>query len=630
LAQAIKKQGGAMQAYLKAILVASTALVGTGAAYAQSSSPFSGLFGGDSQAEGPVALDIKVAGTEEGLDTKIRNTSLVAGALAEDRTTGQDVLAAARGDYARILGLLYDEGYYDGTVDILLDGVEASAVAPLDAPAVVQRVVISVDPGQIFKFSRAEIAPIVPNSKVIEEYATNKVAGTGTIRSAALAGVDDWRNYGHAKADLGGQEITADHDTRRVDSLITLNPGPAVSFGKMNVRGNQRLNERRLRKMAGFPEGERFDPEELDTVRTRLRRSGVFSAITLQENDNLNADDSMDVDLTVIEQKTRRIGAGFEISSTDGAQVSAYWMHRNLFGGGERLRIDGEVKDVGSSTSGRDDSFTIRLDRPATITPDTTAFIELETERNREEDYDEDAASIGVGLNHIFSEELTVNTELEYQYSRVFDDGEETDFKVLALPTDVVWDKREEPNNAKRGFYLSGEIEPFVGFDDTGSGAKVLGEGRIFKSFGTDDKFTLAGRARLGSIFGSEIEETPRNYLFFSGGGGTVRGHPYESLGVDVIEGSDGTITTGGMSVANATAEIRFQVREKIGLVAFADYGEVWTEDGFGGDSGSQSGAGIGVRYDTPVGPLRFDVAGPVSGDTADGAQFYLGLGQAF
>jgi len=620
-----------MQAYFKAILVASTALVGPGAALAQSSSPFSGLFGGgDSQADSPVTLDINVTGPDEGLESQIRNTSLVAGALDEDRTTGQDVLAAARGDYARILGVLYDEGYYDATVDILLDGIEASSVAPLDAPEVIRRVEISVNPGPVFRFSRAEMAPVVPGSKVSDEYAVDQVAGTGTIRRAALAGVDDWRNYGHAKADLGSQDIIADHDRQSVDSRIALNPGPAVTFGQMTVSGNERLNERRLRKMAGFPEGERFDPKELDTVRTRLRRSGVFSAITLQESDNLNADDSLDVDLAVIEQKTRRIGAGFEISSTDGAQVSAYWLHRNLFGGGERLRIDGEIQDVGSDTSGRDDAFTIRLDRPATITPDTTAYIELETERNREEDYDEDTASIGIGFNHIFNEQLTVNTELEYQYSRVFDDGEETDFNVIALPTEVTWDKREEPNNAKRGFYLSGEIEPFIGFDDTGSGAKVLGEGRVYKSFGTDDKFTLAGRARFGSIFGSEIEETPRNYLFFSGGGGTVRGHPYESLGVDVIEGTDGTITTGGMSVANATAEIRFQVREKIGLVAFADYGEVWTEDGFGGDSGSQSGAGVGVRYDTPVGPLRFDVAGPVSGDTADGAQFYLGLGQAF
>ena len=64
--------------------------------------------------------------------------------------------------------------------------------------------------------------------------------------------------------------------------------------------------------------------------------------------------------------------------------------------------------------------------------------------------------------------------------------------------------------------------------------------------------------------------------------------------------------------------------------MAFADYGEVWAEDGWTGGSEWHSGAGIGVRYDTPIGPLRFDVAGPAGGDTGEGVQLYLGLGQAF
>lgn len=624
-----------MRAYLKAILVAGATVGVAGAALAQSSSPFSGLFGRGSEAEGPVDLDIRVPGEdEEDLARQIRQTSLVSGALREDRTTGQDVLAAARGDYARILGLLYDNGYYDAVVNIMLDGVEAAEIAPLDAPEVVRQVVVAVQPGPTFRFSRAAIAPVAPATEIPGEYASGETAGTGTIRRAALAGVDGWRSYGHAKADVGDQQIVADHDSNSVDSQIALAPGPLATFGQLSVRGNDRLSERRLRKIAGYPEGTRFDPEALETVRKRLRRSGVFSAITLEEAENLGPGNALDVDLTVVEQKPRRIGAGFEISNTDGVLVSAYWMHRNLLGGGERLRIEGQIKDIGSETSDRDDEITIRLDRPATLTPDTTGYLETEAARMREEDYDEDRASVSLGFNHIFRDDddelLTADIAMQYQFSRVFDDDRQTDFKILALPMDVIWDRREERNNAKRGFYLSAELTPFSGFGDTGSGVQSLGEGRIFRSFGTDDRFTLAGRARAGSIFGSDIDETPRNYLFFSGGGGTVRGHPYQSLGVEVIEGSTEAIKTGGMSVANATAELRFQVRERIGLAAFVDYGRVWSESGFEGEGGDQTGAGLGVRYDTPVGPLRFDVAAPVGGETGSGVQLYLGLGQAF
>lgn len=622
-----------MRAYLKAMLVAGSALGFCGMALAQSSSPFSGLFGGKTD-DGPVSLDFRVTEDEDDIEKAIRNTSLLSGALAEDRISGQDLLAAARADYARILGALYDMGHYSAVIDITLDGVEAAEIAPLDAPEVVQSVVVSVDPGPVFKFSRAAIGPLAPGRQASDDYRRGETAGTGVIKSEALSAVDGWREYGHAKADVSGQEIVADHNQNSVDSQVELAPGPVVTFGDLHISGQERMNLRRLRKIAGFPTGERFDPEKLETVRKRLRRTGVFSAMTLEEADLLAPDNSMDVSLAVVEQKPRRIGAGFELSNTDGAMVSAYWMHRNLLGGGERLRIDAEVSDIGSDTSGRDEELTFRIDRPATITPDTTAYVETKLERMREEEYDSDNISVTLGFNHIFrdeeSDKLTADIAVEYEVSRVTDANGRTDFKVLSFPVGATWDRRDEPNNAKRGFYLSGEARPFKGFGDTGSGVRALGEMRAFRSVGEDDRFTFAGRARLGTIAGTEIERTPRDYLFFSGGGGTVRGQPYESLGVREISGPDGMIKTGGMSIANLNAELRWQVRERIGLVLFADYGKVWTESGFGGNSDWHSGAGVGIRYDTPIGPLRFDVAGPTGGDTGNGVQLYLGLGQAF
>lgn len=620
-----------MRAYLRAGLILSTAIGFSGMALGQSSSPFSGWFGGGSEAEGPVSFQIQVEGGDSDLEKLIRNTSLISGALGEGRTTGQDMLAAARADYARILGALYDEGHYSALIYITLDGTEAAEIAPLDAPAVVNSVVVRVDPGAPFRFSRAAIAPVAPESQIPDDYAQGEVAGTGTIKSAALAGVEGWRNQGYAKADVGGQQITARHDVNTVDSQIALAPGPAVTFGKLNVTGYDRMNPRRLMKIAGFPEGTRFDPEELELVRQRLRRSGVFSAITLAEAETLGPGNTLDVDLTLVEEKPRRIGAGFELSNTDGAQVSAYWMHRNLLGGGERLRIDAEMSDIGSDTSGRDEEVTVRIDRPATITPDTTAYLETKLARMREEDYDSDSASVALGFTHIFSDQLTADLAIQYHVSRVDDANGRSDFKVLALPMDITWDKRDEPTDAKRGFYLSAEATPFKGFDDTGSGVRILGEGRGYYSVGEDDRITLAGRLRAGTIEGSSIAQTPREYLFYSGGGGTVRGQSYQSLGVSEIIRPGGTIKTGGMSIANATAELRFQLRENIGLVLFTDYGRVWGDSSFSGDAGWHAGAGAGVRYRTPIGPLRFDIAAPVGdGDTDDGVQLYLGLGQAF
>ncbi|WP_312530477.1 autotransporter assembly complex family protein [Paracoccus sp. (in: a-proteobacteria)] len=611
--------------------VSGVALAQSSSSVSPSSSPFSGLFGGKGGNDSsPVNLDFKISGDDGTLDSAIRNSSLLKGAQDEGRVTGQDILAAARGDYARILGTLYDSGFYDGVISITLDGVEAAQVAPLDAPKVVKNVVVSVQTGPKFRFSRAQVAPVAPGTEIPTGYATGKTAGTGVIKSAANAAVDGWRNVGHAKADVEASQITANHATQSVDSRIQLAPGPALTFGKMTIRGYDRLDPRRLRKIAGFPEGERFDPEKIEDMRKRLRRSGVFSAITLTEADGIGPGNTQDVDLLVIEQKPRRIGGGFELSSNEGLMLSGYWMHRNLMHGGERLRFDAKVADIGAKDSGRDFLLGVRLDRPATLNADTTGYVQAQIQRQRDEDYDLDGATFGLGFTYMPSDRFVADVALQYTAQRVNDEGSKSDFRFFSLPISVTRDKRDNETDAKKGYWLKGDLTPFLGLSETGSGVRMVGEGRSYVSFLPEDKMTLAGRVRLGTILGSDIEETPRDYLFYSGGGGTVRGQPYESLGVEVIPGPNGPVKTGGMSMAIVSTELRYQLREKIGLAAFADAGRVWSEGSFQGETDWQAGAGLGVRYKTPIGPMRFDVAGPVGGDTGQGVQVYLGLGQAF
>lgn len=634
---------------MKQVLRAGTAAAfvlgaGTVAAVAQSSSgfgskwlgissPFSGLFGGSKGNDAsPVDLDFSISGDKDDLLPEIRTTSLLVSAQDEGRVTGQDILAAARGDYARILGVLYDHGYYSVIVNITLDGVEAARIAPLDAPKVVHKVAVTIDPGPRFHYSRADIGPVAPKTKLPEDYHPGGVARTGDMKTAATDAVTAWRDVGHAKANVTSTDITADHRTNLIDSRITLAPGPVLTFGKLTIRGEQRMNPRRLRKIAGFPEGEVYDPEKLEDVRKRLRRSGVFSAITLTEADYIGPGNTLDVDLLVAEQKLRRLGAGFEYSNTEGLSLTGYWINRNLFRGGERLRIDAGVSDIGADT-GRDYNLGVRIDRPATLNPDTTGYVLAQAVSQQEEDYDLKSATLGFGFTYLPNDHLTADVGLQYRALRVDDDSGRTNFRLIAMPGTLTLDMRDKQTDAKRGYWLSGGVTPFVGLqDETGSGAQITAEARKYISFGADDKYTFAGRARLGTVLGPDIEETPRDYLFWSGGGGTVRGHSYESLGVEEIQGPDGPVKTGGMSIVNLTAEMRVQVREKIGVALFSDAGRVWADSAFSGASGWQAGAGAGIRYDTPIGPLRFDVAAPVGGgDREDsGVQVYIGLGQAF
>ena len=125
-------------------------------------------------------------------------------------------------------------------------------------------------------------------------------------------------------------------------------------------------------------------------------------------------------------------------------------------------------------------------------------------------------------------------------------------------------------------------------------------------------------------MLGADILATPRDDLFYSGGGGTVRGQAYQSLGVTVDDGGT-PVTIGGNQFVAGSVEARVKVTTKIGIVGFADIGLVGVA---GGDSNWQAGAGLGVRYATGVGPVRLDLALPVH--SGHGLQVYVGLGQAF
>lgn len=556
----------------------------------------------------------------------IATASLTREATIADDADEQSIFAAARADYARIVASLYANGYYSPEVSIKVNGREASSIAPLDVPSALSTVAVRIKIGEQFKFKRANIAPLAAETEISEAFRAGEVAESGLIVDAARAGVGAWRDAGHAKADVGSQQITANHNESTIDADINLAPGPLVHFGKMTSSGYDRLRPARLEKIAGFPEGKQYSPDELKLVATRLRRTGIFSSVNLTEADQLGPNDTLDVALTVVEAKPRRIGAGVELATLEGATLSGYWLHRNIRGGGERFRIDGEIGGLGSSTSGVDYGITARIDRPATFTPDTTAYIETSVKRLDETDALTKSANFEFGVTHIFNPRTTGELGIAYRWSDTTENETRTIFRQVALPGVISFDNRDDPLDATEGYFGSISATPFYGLGETDSGIQLKSDFRAYRALGEDAKYVFAGRLQAGSVMGSDIENTPREYLFYSGGGGTVRGHPYQSLGVNVIDG--GTQHTGGMAFLAASGEARIAVKNNIGVVAFYDTGYIGATDFSDGEW--QSGAGLGLRYDTGIGPIRFDVAAPVSGTTGDGTQIYIGIGQSF
>ena len=586
------------------------------------------LFGG---AGATLAAELTLTGVSEdsGLYDTLLGGSLLAEQTDEDAepATPQEIVAAAQADYARLLAVLYDNGYFGPTLKITLDGIDAAAIPPVRPPRRVDRAIISVDPGPKFKFGAARIAPLAPETELPDGFATGATASLGVLKETVSSGISGWRAVGHAKAELAEQELTARHKERQINADLRLAPGPRLRFGALAITGNADVRTERVREIAGLPVGEVFDPEEVELATERLRRTGAFDAVALTEADNIGPNATLPITARVVEAPKRRFGFGAELSSLEGLTLSTFWLHRNLLGGAERLRLSAEVEGIGGNSGGEDYKLAARFERPATFNPDTDYYALAELEQLDEVNYFSRQLDLETGIERIANQQRRYTAGVGLRTAETRDAFGTNRYTLLTLPLSAEFDYRDKDLDAKDGYYAKASITPFAAISGSDNGLRTYLDARFYRTFGTERPVTLAFRGQLGSLIGPELSEAPADYLFYSGGGGTVRGQPYQSLGVELPSGD----TVGGRSFVGVSAEARVTVTEKIGVVGFADAGYIGAEEFYDGSGTWHSGAGLGLRYATGIGPIRVDVAVPTSGpEVDDDFQVYIGIGQSF
>lgn len=572
-------------------------------------------------------ISLNAPDADDALRDRLAAASSAVEAVARGQESVQELLAASLADYRTMVQVLYDAGYFAPVVNIRLDGREAAAIQPLNPPASIAAIEISIETGPRFTFGKAELAPLPAGGApdMPESYAAGQTATTGAIRDAAQAGRQAWRQAGHAKVRISERNIIADNLRARLDSDIRLAPGRKLRFGQMLITGDTDVNERAIRAIAGFPEGEQFDPDSLALTGSRLRRTGAFSSVTLREAQEANPDGTLDVTANIEDLPKRRLTFGAELSSNEGLEITGSWMHRNLFGNAEKLRLEARISGIDGTTD-LDGRVALRLDRPATLGPDDNVFYLLEAERLDEEHYTATRGLGAIGVRRVFSDRLIGEAAIGFESTLADDVFGKRRFKYVTGQIRAEYERRNNRVNATDGYYIDARAVPFVGLDGSKSGMQFRLDGRGYQRIAGNHDYVLAARLQLGSVVGPSLSEVSPTYLFFSGGAGSVRGQEYQSLGVPANGG-----IAGGRGYLAFSGELRGRVSEKVTLVGFYDIGFIDSEPFVSGDSESHSGAGLGLRYDVAgIGAIRLDLAYPVSGGTDDGLQFYIGIGQAF
>lgn len=580
-----------------------------------------------------VRTDIKAS---KELSKKLLGASELWRRRAAAASGSEGLIVNARSDYRYLLAALYEAGYYAGTISIMINGQEAADLPVTTNLPETADVLIRINPGQKFVFGATGIVnrpdrfltgSDAPPDTARREFAAGEPALAGIVNNTGDEAVSAWRDQGYAKAKLAERDVIADHATHQLDTRITIEPGRHAKFGPVAVSGAEKVDPEFIKYMADVPNGS-FKPKRLEQAQKRLSDLGVFRSVQIVEGDAITPEGELPIEVAVTERLFRRYGVGATLSNIEGFGMEAYWLHRNLFGHAERLRFDARVDGIGTKNGWEeyDYLFGTSFTRPGTFSPDNNLEAAFTIKQQVFETYRERSIDANIGVTRNFDDRLEGSIFLDLEYSQIREDLGTREFLTFGVPFKASFDQRNDEDDPSRGYFLEGEIVPFTELKFNNTAVRANAEGRAYVSFGEDEATVFAARGKIGSIFGGALSELPAGQLFFAGGGGSVRGFPFRSIGID-----DGGNITGARSTIEVSLELRHRINDSFGIVGFADAGAVGEGVTPLGDFDPLFSVGAGLRYYTSIGPIRFDVAHPLNPRSDDAPfAFYIGLGQSF
>jgi translocation and assembly module TamA len=575
-------------------------------------------------------VTFEVAGGDEDLTDDLRDTSNMVADEEKPVSGSLGLLAKATSERDLLISELYRRARYDGVVDITIDGKPLDTLPPdAEFGAGPVPVVIRIEPGSVFTLGdvvlKGDAADLTPEEF---ELVRGGDAGSDAILKAEALIVRRLKEEGRPLARVTNREVVADHATTTLDVTIFVEAGPVAGYGETTVEGSELVDPEFTRYMTGLERGETYSPEEMDEARERLANLGVFGSISVTEADALDANGQIPINVEVSDRKQRYFGAGATYSSTEGIGIEGYWGHRNLFGRAEKLRIEGSISRIADTSDyGKlDYNAAIMFEKPGVIGPPSRFFANVSTVLEHPDAYDRFAVIGETGVAYDIDRQQSVSASVKLEYADIDDVFGEARHLIASTPLQYVYDKRNDKLNPTSGWRALVYAEPSYDFLQEASWVKFRTEDSIYFPFDKDGRYVAAFRVAGGSIVGASIEDVPADRRFYAGGGGSVRGYAYQGIGPKDADGQP----IGGLSYAEGSVELRIGITEEIGIVPFVDAGTV-SEDEYPDFSDIKIGAGLGVRYLTPFGPLRLDAAVPLNPDPGDpDFGIYAGIGQAF
>lgn len=537
-----------------------------------------------------------------------------------DTGVAPDLNRLASGERQRLERLLAAQGYYQPEVIYTI-------IEPRNQPSYIR---YQISPGNVYRIADIRLQGWQSSDMAWQTLQLNDPISTQEV----LAEQDRLaqniaENHCFFRIDVTHQ-VSLDHRLQSASIVYLVNAEQPSRVGQLSFSANAGVRSQYLRQQTGLRSGDCFRRADIDQSVLNLYQTQLFSSV--QRQLTRQQDGSVDIHYEFMKRPPRTLNASTGWDSSESFNLKLGWQHRNLFGFAQWLSVSNELQfslfdGLSIRQSISDLSLTLPgfqaapntlilaanytfVAQPVTNTPGnqfriTETSATLNRQASRRETYRYRIA-------------LRRTDERIGQHSRRL-------FHSLRFPFSYVTDDNPTNFNPTSGQRLRVQLEPVISIREDGYSFLRTELGwSSYRPLG--QRLVLATDSEWRSVWrdGQSLTRIPESDRYRLGGGGSLRGYPFQSIGTDKQ-------ASAGLQSLQATVELRAQLSATWGLTLFSDAGIVSDQvDAFWRQPWS-AGTGVGVRYFTPFAPVRLDIAMPLhQDDNLDPYQLYISLGQAF
>ena len=524
-------------------------------------------------------------------------------------------------DVERIKAAYHDEGYQ-------YVKVRQPQVTLIDDNKYLE-VVIEIDPGIQYRVGKVMVSGDLMHSQEkmlrLVRLKPGDIFSTAELRDTILRLTDIYADNGYAYANV--TPLTARVKNQQlIDLNLEVEQGPRVFVERIEITGNTKTRDKVIRREIPILEGDLSRSRGVKEAKRRIRNLGFFDDVTVTNKPGSDEAKTI-LGVAVTERPTGTFSIGLGYSSVDSVMAQGSISQENLFGYGLRLSLSGAV---GSKST----TYSLGLTDPHFLDTDWTLGGTLYNDEREYSDYDEDRIGGTIRAGHPIGRKSKLYLTYRYEEQEVSNISrdltdtiqEEAGTSTLSsLMAQIIRNSTDFYEDPSRGGVTKLSTE-FAGLGGTEHFLKSIADHRHFfpLPFG-GTVFSIHGE--IGHVTSTNSDDVSITEKFFLGGIRTIRGFNHREVGPR----EDGDYV-GGTKMGYFNFEFLFPIYKSLGLkgVLFYDTGNVWTEDQ-NYFSSMRNSAGFGIRWRSPMGPLRFEWGYNLSPrDYEDDSVFEFTIGKAF